>query len=278
MAIDGDKGATQAVASLQDPALPIEVIVVNTGHGTLGERLGEMLEFVVLVESPNRRLPGGTRNLGVAASTAPVIAFLAADCVATPGWSANRLLTHRNAEAVASAILPMPRADGSVSLVSQAVHVLQYWRRDPDCAPDRTARYGVSYCRDTLSRHGPFSEDTLVGEDTELNARLSDVPVWEPGVVTLHRNPDQLGVAILDSWRRGVKLRRWMSTRAARPTGRAVLWSYGAARDAIALLHYVHPQRRSSIKAALPLVWLLALARIGGVLSQVAYRPPPTAG
>ena len=39
-----------------------------------------------VVESTERLLPGGARNVGIANTDGTFVAFLAADCIAEPGW------------------------------------------------------------------------------------------------------------------------------------------------------------------------------------------------
>lgn len=273
MAIHGDARAVDAVASLNDPALAIEIIVVNTGTGSLARSLGDVLERIVLVESPALRLPGGARNLGIAEARAPIIAFLASDCLATSGWAARRVAAHQTADAVSSAILPAPAADDRVRLSSLAIHMLMYCRRDPAFPPERTVRYGVSYRRELFARLGLFLEDRVVGEDTEFNARLPAQPAWAPAVVTFHRNPSSFAAAFVDSWQRGARLQHWMRGQTSRPTARSLRWAVGAAVDAMTMLKYAPPERRGSLLAAAPLVWCLALARMGGALSQSGRKP-----
>lgn len=275
MAIHADAGAAEAVASLADPTLSIEVIVVNTGFGSLRSSLAEALDRVVLIESPRLRMPGGTRNLGLAEARGPIVAFLAADCLATTGWAARRMAAHVNTEAVASAILPAPAANGRVTLASLAVHMLIYCRRDPDAPVDRTMRYGVSYRREIFTRHGTFVEDRVVGEDTEFNTRLPVPPTWDPGIVTLHRNPASFAAALADSWQRGARLRQWMTSNASRPTARSMRWTVNGAVDAMTMLKHASAERRGSLFAAAPLVWCLALARIGGALWQSGRQTRP---
>ena len=272
MAIHSDARAVEAVASLHDPVLPIEIIVVNTGTGSLVPRLADTLDRVVLVESPSLRLPGGTRNVGIAEARGPIIAFLASDCLATPGWAAHRIAAHAAAEAVSSAILPAPVAGGRVRLSSLAIHMLMYCRRDPAFPPERTVRYGVSYRRELFNRLGTFLEDRVVGEDTEFNARLPAQPAWAPDVVTLHRNPPSFAAALADSWQRGARLQHWMRDQTPHPTARSLRWAIGAAVDAMTMLKYAPPKRRGSLLAAAPLVWCLAFARMGGALSQMGRK------
>src|SRR5262245_34066382 len=65
IAIRGDRRVIDAVHSLYDPAVRTEVILVNTGYGSIAGTLGPLIEEVVLVECDRLHLPGGARNLGL---------------------------------------------------------------------------------------------------------------------------------------------------------------------------------------------------------------------
>jgi hypothetical protein len=267
MAIHADARVADAIASLGDPT-SIEIIVVNTGTGSLRPLLASLLDRIVLVESPALRLAGGTRNLGLAEARGPVVAFLAADCLAAPGWVDHRLTLHRTEQAVASAILPAPAPNGRVTLPSWAAHMLLYCRRDPDYPAPHTVRYGVSYRREVFAEHGTFLEDRATGEDTEFNERLPAEPAWDPAIVTLHRNPMTVHAALADAFRRGVRLHGWMRTQTSRPTLRALRRVSGALTYAMSLCIRLPARRLGTLLAATPLVWCLALAQMAGALSQ----------
>src|SRR3954468_16053649 len=70
MAINGDARASDAVASLRAEPNPIEIIVVNSGKGSVAAAIAAHSDHIVLVEANELRLPGGTRNLGIVNSTA----------------------------------------------------------------------------------------------------------------------------------------------------------------------------------------------------------------
>src|SRR5688572_15177048 len=68
-----------AVRSLLDQGEPLEVVVVNSAGGGAAATLAAAGLAVPVVERPERLLPGAARNLGIAATRAPFVAFLAAD-------------------------------------------------------------------------------------------------------------------------------------------------------------------------------------------------------
>lgn len=278
MAINSDPRVMDAVKSLLSGGVPTEIVVVNTGVGSLVGMLGELLEQVVLVESSRLRLPGGTRNLGITQATAPVVAFLAADCLASPGWAALRLAAHADAPTVASAICPAPDASGRVTPASWAMFSLQHSRRAPNFPPAGAKRYGVSYTRETLWRLGSFREDLRIGEDTEYNDRLAraDKPVWRPDLITLHRYPLTFGAAQADAFHRGINAYQWMQINSRRPIVHATRRTVGSVLNAAALLYHSSGAMRWALVGAAPLtVWLVMTYAAGAVAAAAGWRGRP---
>jgi len=90
-----------AIDSLRAQSEPVEIVVVRSA-----ENAEPVPGGVRLVELRGVPFPGGTRNAGIAASSAPWVAFLAADSLAAPGWAAARLAAHRaGSPAVATAVV-----------------------------------------------------------------------------------------------------------------------------------------------------------------------------
>src|SRR5688572_27866311 len=209
MAINGDARVADAVASLMVQDVPLETVVVNSGGGSLRPHLVNYLDRIILVEADALRLPGGTRNLGIEATAAPVVAFLAADCMAPSGWARARLVAYEAGNrAVASALRPAPDASGKVPLASWASYALLHVRRAPEVPAAAAARYGASYNRELFATYGLFREDLRIGEDSEFNARVAlDAHLaWAPDIVTLHRYPGTIAAGLRDAFDRGVNL------------------------------------------------------------------------
>jgi glycosyltransferase involved in cell wall biosynthesis len=201
-----DPRTAAAVDSILTQDVPAEIVVVNTGRGSLRQLLEDRLQHVQLVESPRRHNVGGARNLGIAHCRASLIAFLASDCQATPGWLRRRVDAHKSGHAmVASALRPAPDPDGRISTISWAAYATTHTGRMPETPPDEAARYGLSYDRRLFERYGLFDAGRNLDEDTDFNNRCSPegLAFWDPEILTLHDYPGRLIEALGDQFRRG---------------------------------------------------------------------------
>ncbi len=193
-----------AVASVcaQEPGA--EIVVVNSGGVSPRRLLAPHLDRIRLIEVAEPLFVGAIRNIGVDASTAPFVAFLAADCIARPGWVAQRLALHRaGAEAVSSPVIPhRPR-----NPISRAANALMHRRRRRDTPDAEVSHYGVSYARPALVRTGYFPPGLRVSEDTVFNGWLRQTAVFRYGrnVVTLHRYPTGPLELLRDARARGAR-------------------------------------------------------------------------
>ena len=198
----------RAIASLleQDPAT--ELVVVHSGGAAPRVPAG-----VELVHEPSLLMPGAARNRGVAATTAPFVAFLAADCRALPGWVAGRLREHdAGADAVADVLEP------PAAVVPRAAWLMLHRRRTA-----RTRAVAEVAARPLLPSRAARAcshEQLRQGEDTELNARLSAARIAYPtDVRTAHAYPNTARRVLSDAYARGA--RRVVAERAIAGAGRA---------------------------------------------------------
>lgn len=191
-----------AVRSVVDQDVPVEVVVVNSGGGDPAARLAAAGLDVPVHTFPERMYPGGVRNVGIGATRAPYVAFLAADCLAEPGWAAARLREHRGG---AAAVASPPTNAYPRSTAAWAALLLLHNRRLPANRPRQRLHYSLSYERSLFERVGAFRDDLRAGEDTELNTRLGrDVRVvLAADARTAHRYPTRVGAMLRDAFRRG---------------------------------------------------------------------------
>jgi len=263
-----------AVRSLleQDP-VP-EVVVVNSGGGDARQVLRAAGLDVPVVECSHLLLPGGARNRGIAALSAPYVAFLAEDCRAEPGWVAGRLRAHASGAATVASVMtnavPGSRA-------ANAAYLLLHHRRMPDTPPQDRLLYSLSYDRAVLDRVGRFREDLRVGEDTELALRLGDGlrPLLAPEVRTAHLNPASAGELVRDQRVRGA---RAAHVRGQVPGLRRIRWAlvHAFLNVPAAMMQTLRTRDRDErrrLLAAWPLLPLGSLAYTAGALRVLVAGP-----
>lgn len=275
-----EAGLPDAVRSLLAQGEPIELIVVNSGGGDPASRLEAEQLDVTVVNVAERLFPGGARNVAIERTKAPFIAFLAADCVAEPGWIAGRLREHRRGAVAVASTLTNAYAG---SRAASASYLLLHNRLVTADSSTPHALYGLSYDRRLFERYGLFADDLRAGEDTEFNARLiADHPIVKaPDVRTAHRYPTTLTALFADAFRRGrlqatmlARIERRTRPRSLLVTARAVLNVPHALRFAWNAPADVRPQ----LLRSWPLVGAGGVAYAAGALSTIvrpyATKPP----
>jgi glycosyltransferase involved in cell wall biosynthesis len=183
------KSLLNAVHSLLDQEPAPEIVVVNSGGGAVAEVLGESVRSIVLVEVSHRVHVGAARNMGIQVSRAPFVAFLAADCLAAPGWVRTRLQAHLEGEcAVGSAV----DNDKPCNPFAWAAHLMTFGHRMGGLKSAGAAAYGASYDRTLFDKYGLFSEAMIVGEDSEFHSRFRRYHsvLLHNAIRTIHSNPD----------------------------------------------------------------------------------------
>lgn len=191
-----------AVRSLREQDHPCEIVVVNSGGGDPVAALGDEIAHVRLVAIEERLLVGAARNVGIDASRAPQVAFLAADCTARPGWVRNRLARHAAGNpAIGCAVVP--EADRALS--ARTASLWYHWRRWPTRRDRFADRHGLSYARWLFDHFGLFPPDLQVGEDTCLNRRLyGRIRIdWAPEIILTHSYPTNPAALFADAVDRG---------------------------------------------------------------------------
>lgn len=188
----------------QDLAEPFDIVVVASGDDATADIVRRSFPEVRLLRSDQRLSPGAARNAGIASARGDVVAFLAADCVPEPDWLRRRLAAHRAGHRLVAGYVDSEARPG---LVGWTQYVAKYRGM---LAPRRDARLGrgplfhLSYDRTLLVEAGPFREDVLAGEDTELNHALVSrgERVWfDPEIRIRHVN-ERSWRAVLEGQRR----------------------------------------------------------------------------
>lgn len=202
MSYRDESWVVSAVQSLLHQSVPIEIVVVNSGKTGTEERLKSHGINVLVVETDKRLLPGAARNLGIAATSAPYVSFLAADCLAEADWAAYRLLAHSQGSLAVSGSITNPYGS---SLAAWASYLSLYTNRLPRTTESEAKHYSVSYARWLFEKYGLFDETLRAGEDTAFNnsLKVSVDFTWNPEVRTAHRHPATLREFFRDMSYRG---------------------------------------------------------------------------
>ncbi|QKC75966.1 glycosyltransferase family 2 protein [Mesorhizobium erdmanii] len=193
-----------SVRSLLDQGVALEILVVNSGGGDAKSLLSEAGLDVPVIEISHRLFVGAARNIGIAATKAPFVAFLADDCLACPDWAEARLSQHLSgAPMVSSAILNSHPQNPFAC----AAYLALFVRRLPGLPAELALRYGVSFDRRLFEKYGVFDESMRVAEDTDFLKRLPPElePLWYPRVKTIHRNQTRLLGLLVDQYGRGYR-------------------------------------------------------------------------
>lgn len=182
------------LVALRTTAPEVHIIVVDDASSS--SAVGEVARAhgATLIRHAVNRGPAAARNSGLAAVSAPIVAFVDADCAVTPGWL-DPLLAHFDdprVAAVAPRIRPRVNSDALISRYELTRSAL-----DMGCRPELVTRgaplgylpSAALLVRRTALGHLRFDEELRVGEDVDLVWRLVDagwLVRYEPASVVDH--------------------------------------------------------------------------------------------
>jgi glycosyltransferase involved in cell wall biosynthesis len=200
-------GLVAAVESILSQDVLVEIVVINSGGGDAPKDLHSRGIQTEVVNRSEPLFVGAARNLGIAATRAPYVSFLAADSLAEPGWARGRLREHRAGALAVSSAVTNAHPDNSCAW---AAYCLLHSARMPGFPPQFVSHHGLSYARTIFEHFGTFREDLRVFEDTEFDARVRGMfPIaWAPDVRTAHRYPTSLPSLLADQFARGARTAR----------------------------------------------------------------------
>lgn len=178
----------EAIQSLLLQGCAVEIVVVHSGDGALHPTLAPVLHAIRLIELSAKHSPGAARNIGIDASTAPIITFLSGDSLALAGTVQQRIQLHAAPAMVVPSTLVPARSDTAIGWVSSAFHHPQH-EPTAECS---TIGYDLSYTRTIFDLFGYFPTGLAGNADAALNTSLSNrYPANATcPVVTLHKGPE----------------------------------------------------------------------------------------
>jgi mycofactocin system glycosyltransferase len=182
------------LSALRASAPHLRIIVVD--DASPDDAVGDVARShgTILIRHPRNRGPAAARNTGLAATSAPIVAFVDADCAVTPGWL-DPLVGHLNDPRVA-AVAPRirPKSDSTdllprYELTRSALDMGPRPELVANGAPLGYLPSAVLLVRRTALEHMGFDEELRVGEDVDLVWRLTDsgwIVRYEPASVVTH--------------------------------------------------------------------------------------------
>jgi glycosyltransferase involved in cell wall biosynthesis len=153
----------------QDAGEPYEVVVVASGGDATADIVRSAFPQVRCYRATGRLTPGSCRNLGIAVTRAPVVAFCAADCIPAPDWLRRRVALHRNGALLVGGFVDVHRPATRAGWAQYLAKFGGMQQLVAARAEGRGPLFHLSYARSVLDRFGPFPDDTVAGEDTVYN-------------------------------------------------------------------------------------------------------------
>lgn len=178
-----------------------EIIVVDSSTDQTPRLIAKNFPQVKLIRNPSRVQPGPARNLGARSAIAPLIAFVDADCEATPGWIAEILRAHGRGDGVIGGAVSLARGHspagailfaiefGEFTPTSRGYAIRSKWL--PSC--------NLSVGRSLFLESGGFPEELDASEDVLFSRRMiaRSVPVrFEPSALVYHHNQQTWSAAL----------------------------------------------------------------------------------
>lgn len=183
------------LTSLRAATPGIRIIVVDDASTDPSVAEVARAHGATLVRHPVNRGPAAARNSGLRESTSPIVAFVDADCAATPGWL-QPLVAHFDdprVGAVAPRISPRSTSRGVLSRYEDARSALDMGPRPELVASGAPLGFLPSAAlllRRSALRENAFDEAMRVGEDVDLIWRLLDdgwLIRYEPVAIMTHQ-------------------------------------------------------------------------------------------
>jgi len=174
-----------------------EVIVVD--GGSEDQTVGIAKNHRVRVIQTKDSTPGQGRNVGIANSSHPIIAFVDGDCyVERKDWLRNGvdLLRQEDIGGVGGPIIPFSEAPYMSRALMDVLSTFfmnagsaQFAKYEKQREVESISSCNAVYRREVIERAGLFAEDLRFGEDADLNYRIRKLGyrlVYSPKVIVKH--------------------------------------------------------------------------------------------
>lgn len=168
----------------------IEIIVVDSGSDGTAACVEERFPFARTYRFAERKFCGAARNWGVSQARADVLAFLDADCTASPTWVRAVLKAHERPDLVVGGAIATDLRGGPVSWAAFFCEFSRWMPHQPAGKMADVAGANMSYKRAAFDGIGSFLEGTYCS-DTEFHWRLAargHLPRFDPTILVTHHS------------------------------------------------------------------------------------------
>jgi glycosyltransferase involved in cell wall biosynthesis len=168
-----------------------EIIVVDSSQDRTARIVREQFPQVRLFHFENRKFCGDARNIGIAQARADIVAFIDADCTATPDWMKEILRAHRSSAMAVGGAIMNKRVRNPVAWAAYFCEFSRFMPGLPAAWLDDMAGANVSYKKEIFQRFGILIEGTYCS-DTEFHWRLKREGVkihFMPSIQVTHDGP-----------------------------------------------------------------------------------------
>jgi GT2 family glycosyltransferase len=178
----------------QTVAKEMEVILVDSSGDGTADLVQERFPEVKLLRFSERKFCGDARNLGIAAASAPLVAFIDADCRAAPDWAEEILEAHESPHLAIGGAIANGNPESHVGWAAYFCEFNQWMPGVQAGFMSDIAAANMSYKREAFERFGSFIEGTY-SSDTDFHRRLGKAGLrlrFQPTMVVFHCNLDRI--------------------------------------------------------------------------------------
>ena len=277
----------RALTSLrrQQTDADFETLLIDSSSDGTADLVERDFPEVRVLRFDERKYCGEGRNIGIRASSAPLIAFLDADCEAAPDFIDQVIAAHGRCET--------PSIGGAVDNANpESAAGWAYWFTEfaswaPGLAPgeiDDVPGCSMSIKRSGFERFGPFLEGSYCSDSAFhwAMARVGLRPRFEPAIRVAHINPTDFSHIAGHAASHGGQFGR-VRLEQTRPTpGRLWAWRLGGPVIPLLLLRrtighvWSSGQKRGRLLRHLPRVLLVQTAWSWGEWKSYWRTPRPS--
>lgn len=178
----------------QDEA-PGEIILVDSSEDDTVEVVLQHYPEVRCFHFPHRAFPGPARNKGVEMAEGEVIAFIDADCIAAPDWTARIAAQHAAGHQIVGGAVELGNPHNSLAWAGHLMEFREFLPTGASHPVMHVPTCNISYRRNLIERYGGFPNAYYPQEDLLFNYLLyrNGFMVWfDPAIRVKHFCRDSL--------------------------------------------------------------------------------------